>query len=271
MSTRPAASDAPPSVDRCPGSEPEPHGRLMALARVLVDATDHVDGPTLVRAADDGEDLRLGLLPVPDGLDPLDLLLGARTPDEWDTVGVVASGRLVDVDGATTRPDGDDRGRVRLAVLVDRDGAMASIVQPEHGPQRALSSPPDGRFADALRRSLGLETPPPDTEVSGLVPLVWLHRVHSLAADGRPPDADVAAALRPPMPRSWTDLRHQCAQGGWSEIGCEPELAAWMDDGMFSRWCLGSFPDPVELLVDLSELVGTDATGLLAEGLRTWR
>jgi hypothetical protein len=242
---------------------------LTSLARVLVAATDGSGGPTLVRAALDAEDIRLGLLPVPDGLDPLDLLLGARTPDEWDAVGLVASGRVVDVGGPGA--DGDDRGRVRLAVLVQRDGVMASIVLTEHGSEHAVSSPPDGRFADALRRSLGLETPPPDGEVSTLALLVWLHRVHSLAVDGRSPDIDVVRALRPPMPRSWTDLRHQCAQGGWLEIGCDPDVAEWMDDGMFSRWCLGAFPEPFQLLAELSDLVAVDAAGLLTEGFWTWR
>jgi hypothetical protein len=248
---------------------------LARVAEILVAAHDPVGGPTLVRFARDGDDMRLALLPVPDDLDPLDLLLCSTTPQEWEALGLVFSGRLVDLPDS---PGGTARrhpGRWVGAVLVLRDGRSVSVLDDGSGARRISTgvdrSPIEGRFADAIRRSLGLATAPPSFGVGAVVARVWLHRVHAVAVDGRPVDADVVAALRPPMPRSWSDLRLQCADGAWSELWCDPEVADWMDDGMFSRWCLGAFPDPVEVLVDLTELAAPSAAAPLAEAFATWR
>ncbi len=40
----------------------------------------------------------------------------------------------------------------------------------------------------------------------------------------------------------WSFLRHDCAVGRWSVEGIEAGAAAWMDDGMFSRWTMQAFP-----------------------------
>jgi hypothetical protein len=248
---------------------------LARVAEILVAAHDPAGGPTLVRIARVVDDVRLALLPVPDDLDPLDLLLCSQTPQEWEALGLVFSGRLVDLPDA---PGGAARrrpGRTVGAVLVLRDGRSVSVLDDGSDVRRIGAtgdgSPVEGRFADALRRSLGLATAPPSFGVGAVVARVWLHRVHAVAVDGRPVDGDVVAALRPPMPRSWSDLRLQCADGAWSELWCDPDVAEWMDDGMFSRWCLGAFPDPVEVLVDLAELVAPSAAEPLAEAFATWR
>lgn len=72
-------------------------------------------------------------------------------------------------------------------------------------------------------------------------------------------------ALRPAGPSTWSQLREQCAHGSWVELGCPPDLAEWMDDGMFSRWCSANFPEPLEVLVELSELVASETAQHLAD------
>ncbi len=254
---------------------PNSSEELTRVAELLIAAHDASSGATLVRMVHDGDDMKFGLLPVPDDLDPLDLLLCSDTPDEWEVLGMIVNGRIID------RPDdgiGAARRRTgssRVAVLMRRDGSTVTVLDSD-GDQQVLETdadtmPIEGRFADAMRRSLGLTTAPPEVGVRAAIARVWLHRVHTVAVDGRPLDAEVVAALRPPMPRSWSDLRQQCADGGWTELRCDPDLAAWMDDGMFARWCMAAFPDPSEALVDVGELIPPRAAEPLAEALAAWR
>lgn len=278
----------PAAAPKQGAGEPPPrdHDAVLRVARLLVAAHDPSGGPTLVRIARDRSivghtdgsddlDLPIGVLPVPEGLDPFDLLAGAETPTEWDVLGLVFAGRMVDLPrgsgGRARRRPGSTVG----AVLVHRDGSSASVLDDGADVREVVTEPTDlapvGRLADALRRSLGLPTAPPGIGVGALMARVWLHRVHCVAVDGCPPDAEVVVALRPPMPRSWSELRDQCAGGGWVELSCDPELAEWMDDGMFSRWCMGAFPDPIDVLGDLTDLVDPRAARPLSEALAAWR
>lgn len=235
-------------------------------------------GPSLVRLRSAGHDHELALAPAgPRGV--LADLLGTSAPDRWWAVGVVVDGT------ARTLPDGwgpsgpldparagPPEGRVRAAVLCARDGATASVLR-RHGadPVRTSSPPgvpgPVGRVVDALRRTLDLPTPPPDTGTGWVAAQVWLHRVHALALDGGRVDVALVESLRPPVPASWTAVREQRAAGAWVELDVTPELATWMDDGMFSRWCGVSFPEPVEVLAALAELVPASVVDHLAARL----
>jgi hypothetical protein len=49
-----------------------------------------------------------------------------------------------------------------------------------------------------------------------------------------------------------------------------PDVAAWMDDGMFARWLLGSRPDPVDVVVDLVDLLPPPLTRGVVEALQAW-
>lgn len=248
---------------------------LARIAELLLLAHRDADGPTLVRIAPDDDDdgFQLGLLPVPRNLDPLDLVIGTDTPPEWAVLGVVFRGRIIDLaaaeGGAARRRPGGAAG----CVLMRRDGSSVSVLR--HGDEVTTiesdaDSPMVGRYADALRRSLGLPTDPPEGGVGALAALVWLHRIHELALDGRMPDVEVVQALRPPLPRSWDDLRLQVAAGGWSELRCDPEVAAWMDEGIFSRACFAAFPEPEELVAELCELLPSDAGEVLVSGIQGW-
>jgi hypothetical protein len=46
---------------------------------------------------------------------------------------------------------------------------------------------------------------------------------------------------------SWPVLRASCAAGEWPVDDITPAVAAWLDDGAFSRWVVGGFP-PIEQL-----------------------
>ena len=122
-------------------------------------------------------------------------------------------------------------------------------------------------MADALRRTIGVPTAPPSTPVTLAVVHVWLHRVLTFALRGDAVDRALVESLRPSAPAHWSSLREQCVAGGWSELDCSPELAAWMDDGMFSRWCVASFAEPLDVLVELSELVAPAVAEQLARAL----
>lgn len=217
-----------------------------------------------------GPEVELALAPIPTA-DLVGRLLGHVTPAGWEAVGVVTSGatRELTADGTPTGPRGP---AARVAVLCHRDGSVASVLRREGAaPVHDLSPPgrpgPLGRIVDALRRSLDLPTPPPEVAVDLVVVQVWLHRVLTLALRGDPLDRHVVDSLRPAGPATWSLLREQCAAGGWSELACPPDVAGWMDDGMFSRWCLAGFPEPVEVLLELWELVPADAAEHLARAV----
>lgn len=139
-----------------------------------------------------------------------------------------------------------------------------------------------GRLPDLCRRVLGLATAPPEHGTGALWTSVWLDHLveRALGADAGSLDwvdlvachpvvdvlADLegAAALEPsPLDEiadeltglghvladawDWAALRRACAEGTGPVFGLPPEIAAWMDDGIFSRSVLDSFPPRTEL------------------------
>ena len=77
------------------------------------------------------------------------------------------------------------------------------------------------------------------------------------AADGRAPDAPelAFASCRRSLQLPWPVVRRRCAEGNVTIAGIDALDAAWMDDGMFSRFALDSYvPTPV-VLDDLRELL----------------
>ncbi len=81
---------------------------------------------------------------------------------------------------------------------------------------------------------------------------------------------------------SWGSLRRACAQGigpvpgvdagvdAGVEVGVDAGLAAWMDDGIFSRWATGSFPHLAELFGAVADLVPPGTAAAVAEVLAAW-
>jgi hypothetical protein len=247
--------------------------RLRSLTEILEAA--HHRSPdqraSLVRVRDlHSDSFELALRAVDDG-DVFGRLLGEVVPDDWDAAGLVVHGtaRSLGDPDRDLRP-GDRLGRVCTAVVCDRLGTVASTLRIGDGEPRSMVHGPDdpaggvGRMLDALRRSVGVATPPPVADSAGLALALWLHRVLEAASAGRPTDPGHIDRLRPRLPADWAQLRSECAAGGWVELDIAPDLAAWMDDGMFSRSCFAAFPDPLEVLVELSELLAPESWRHLA-------
>ena len=132
-------------------------------------------------------------------------------------------------------------------------------------------------MADCLRRAIGLPTPPPPCGPVAWWAVDWLDA--TLEAVCRDPArpwtwARVSGCTRARVrsrptargPRSsswpgqgagldWSSIRRHVGAEGGARCPIGPELAAWMDDGMFARWLLGSRPDPVDVVVDLVDLL----------------
>lgn len=214
-----------------------------------------------------------GCLPRPDEVDVLtDLgpMLGWVAPPGCVAIAVVADGAVLP-DSVAGR---SGSGRVRVTCLLDRWGRTAGRINVDDRPAR-LAVPSGGRLLDSMRRAFDLPTPPPTAPASALVERIWLGavadatkraavalgweqvcRLHPavavLAQHGLEVTNDlVAEASRlAPGAWSWEWLRQQTAERRWGAGLLAPELADWMDEGMFSRWVLDETRSAAELLAE---------------------
>jgi len=212
----------------------------------------------------------------------------------WLAFGVVCEGRAHPTDARCRPlhpPPPGSPERVRFGVLVDRNGTAVTGLRRATGHFDPLPDGPAlGRVPDACRRVLGLPTAAPVTPIDQLFTMWWLDRL--LEASLRSPGSlswSEAAALHPGnAPAShlgrrgttvdealdasraaaadvtWDRLRQLVAGEPASGRLVSPDLAAWMDTGMFSRELLSNLPDRATLLVDLEPTVAP----AVAEGLR---
>ena len=240
-------------------------------------AEDASPAAWLLRVCAVPDEVELGWLALPDGHHPVEELIGFRAPDDWCAIGTAATGtaRHLDAPAATVR--------VRTVHLVGRDGGWASRWAPldlgadAGGADAGVADEPGrpvGRIDDACRRALGLPTPPPPGGTGLLWALRWLddviddattrcrrrrtvgwadvaalHPAVAALCDGGPADG-------PPTPRAlgqmarqleewrdWAFLRQACAAGTHAEPEVPAAVAAWLDEGAFARWVLGSYPE----------------------------
>jgi hypothetical protein len=216
---------------------------------------------------------------------PFHHLLGFTAPDDWTVLGVTCCGWAGSTDADVPPSMQEGRRRVRQTFLVGRSGATASVVRFRDGgePQR-LHDPAEGRMVDALRRAFALPTQPPETETCILFIAWWLANVVSagrtapkrltwkrvcdqhpavrlLRAAGQPAITGdpVAAGRTLADVFDWTRLRELLVETSVPG-SIDPGLAAWMDEGMLSRYLLAELPTIGTLLV---EALGhaTPATG----------
>jgi hypothetical protein len=161
-------------------------------------------------------------------------------------------------------------GGLRIACVVSRRAVTGWRMQlPDGSFYDAV--PEEGFMLDMLRRSLGLPTPPPpispapldlmawfaSIQIAGLIsgdPLSWdaALRLHNAVCDRPVADVEEAEALvRAPTPiEDWESLRLFVASGFDADGTPSPELAAWMDAGMFGRWMLRELPSIEDMLAD---------------------
>jgi hypothetical protein len=261
-----------------------------------------VIGP-LPRLGADPLDLAVRAL---DGHHPVEALVGFVAPDDWSAVGVVApaTAHHLDTAAGVTAPF-DNGDRIVTAHLIARDGASASVGRRSDGSVWSTSAPsgvdqPSGRLDDVLRRALGLPTQPPPADSAELWARLWLDRV--LAEVGGRPDRSWSwaslAVLHPAaqlvvddlrgrvaevvraMPRlaemlsrrrTWGDLRRDHLSGDWTTPSIQPDVARWMDDGIFSRWLLDGVPSCGETLVALRDLLPRRLVRRIEASLTGWQ
>lgn len=280
---------------------------LDALADVLLAvAVDSPPGalPLLVRVEDDPatpDGFLLGVKQLDEG--PVaGALLGFVAPDPWLALGVAARGWALppdsfgEADPATlslpapisARPD---RLAIHMVTLVARDGREASRIRYGDGRLLTPESPCEGVVGECLRRALNLPTAPPPASLDELYARLWLTTVEQAAfASTRPLSWGQVAALHPAMALagggraardslteaagllgrtlSWADLRWEVITHPSVADGLASADAAWMDEGMFSRWMLARYQPLPALLAHLDSLLAPTTTRRIRRTLR---
>lgn len=247
-----------------------PGGHESALARKLLCAAGDAaagEGRPVWMMVQEMDGRTAGLVVLPDRFDPL----GWSAPPGCSALAMVGTGRVRSLDESVEMPAGlasGCAGGARMACVLTRSGSVGwHMVLPdgssfEHAPE-------DGLVMDTMRRALGLPTPPPLTPVTVLADYTWLvalldtpvprrRLTWSEVLDVHPavlvidPAMDVEAKEacidRVASDASWETLRRVVAGGGGDGCFPPPGLAAWMDEGMFSRWVLGALEPPEVLL-----------------------
>ncbi len=256
----------------------------------------------------DGPDGMTAALRPLGGADPVQQLVGFTPSSDWLAAGVAASGQWYPItepdEAAFAVPGHEPRespegGNVAIVHLATRDGALLSVLSRDEGPEGGWRSPDHyyGRVDDVCRRVMGMPTVAPERDTRKLWAVVWCDIVASLVLDGGTPTWPQLALAHPAIGQlgitdpvaqtwavdnlirlgndlgrmhTWDDLLTMCAHNQWPMTGVEPDAAAWMDAGMFSRWCLEPYPELVEILDDVSVLLPDDTAFRLARAIEAW-
>jgi hypothetical protein len=183
---------------------------------------------------------------------------------------------------------------------VERDGASASTIRLQGDAPTVLDgSQPEGRINDVCRRALGLGTQPPRHSTVELWAVVWLDAIlrwfgddptrvlwsdvatlHPAAATLVSDDDRWAQEAAANLVRlgelmadiqSWDMLRNSCAAGEWFTEEVPNDVAAWLDDGAFSRWVLGGYPSLQQLAPVVLDLLPPSLRRRVKAALREWK
>lgn len=240
-----------------------------------VDTNQQYSGLVYLSEMRADEEFDIGVKDIGD-LHPLTELMGFEAPPDWWALGTVGTAWMASYAGdadferglVSKRPSQmPTRQRVVTSLLVARDGAVASCVR--HGDGSEFTEPPTvGAVPDALKRCLGLPTPPPEAPPADFFIVLWLHFVDFASQEARanlqkmtwvraarcfPSLAEAAgrdlhdvaafadAAMRAVSEIDWSALRRWGTHGSLGSI-VSPDLARWMDDGMFSRHVMAELP-----------------------------
>ena len=239
--------------------------RLEALLDALVQTpTNGAFVFGITNLDDDG--IEVSVLPC---VDPVETLMGFEAPAAWNAVGVIAAARGVG-------DAGDASDALVVGFTIDRDGNQCSELRDSSRCRSATE--PRGRIVDVCRRSLGLRTAAPESTTTGLWNAIWLDRVLVSILDddlgASRPSWLAIVAMHPAATRTtteavelafdarrrgaelgWPIARRRCAEGLLEIADLDPADAAWMDDGMFSRFARDGYVGHQPLLDDLAELL----------------
>jgi len=201
---------------------------------------------------------------------PEDAIVGFTLPADYGAIGVFAPSVVA------TPPERLHRHGA-LALAVTRSGQSVSLLAT---PDDILDTrEPQGWLLDACERAVGMATDPAMVPSLAFPIALWLDRlmIEVLRAPAIDPVTWDDAVELCPVPRrwqssdpvelgttlgstsrSWAAMRASAANGNPSPAAISAAQAAWMDDAMFARWCMGSFPDLANLRSDV-EFLAPDA------------
>lgn len=288
----------PPVPSRPPSRRPTLRELVDQLERVL-EPMGWDQPPVAVGIGLDGE-IEFALATA-DLADPIGSLVGIDAKRTWIAYGVVASGRVHDLEEEGGRCYGRRRPveqRARMGHFVDRSGAVTAYFRLQDGPDRVSDAPSVGRVDDICRRALGLATPAPASPVELLWACHWLERVLVAASEHATEvatwprvaahHAAVARSTGPDRPTSgsvddlvlagrwfaeqtpWEALRDQTARGERHVEAVSAAQARWMDAGMFSRWLLMDLTPLAYLREAVAEALPADVAAAVDEALDGW-
>lgn len=268
-----------------------PPSDLSDLARWLVmkgfgDAVAQLGHPIWIQLFDQDAD-QSALALSPEDFDPL----GYVAPPECRAIGMVATGRLRCLDEAAEPPAhlaSARSGGARMACVVGRDGRTGwHMVLPDGS--ELTDVPEEGCTLDILRRCLELPTPPPPAGTGRLAVSSWLGAIRRAARPGQllswgqvldlhPVFVEADGPLGVPIREAVTeaisnafdwDLVRQAAIASPDGLGLvQPELARWMDDGMFARWVLDGLRPIDDLIASVRPFLRPSAARRLAHVAR---
>lgn len=230
---------------------------------------------------------------------PAVALAGWRAPRHWTVFGVCTEGRAWDLD----RRDPSAPVRVKVTHVVDVAGQGCTLLSDEEDPTLVIEHPGGlgGRVDDTCRRVLDVPTPPPTSDSRALFALQWLDRLDADLDAGLlgTPTWDELARRHPvfdPIYRgnagaeleawavehlaragdllaerwSWAALREAAAAGRVDVGGIDRQLAAWLDEGAFSREVLGDLPVVATRFAEVRSRLEPGRARQIGHRLRRW-
>jgi hypothetical protein len=253
--------------------------------------------------APDGEENRFALA----FSDADDGLMGWAAGPDCQAVGMIGSGRLRPLPGADAVVAVDAVRMVCLVTragevfwrMARADGSEPEPeTETETGTATAMTDlpPSEGRLLDCLRRCFGLPTPPAPVSPARLQIIVWLVAALEQAEGARRPLSWSEVCRLHPLARllaaeldrpasevaditdavtriggsaySWEDIRLQASRReSFLDDIIHPDLAGWMDDGMFARWVLSDLPSADELFAVLRPRLTPSAARRMAHAV----
>lgn len=183
---------------------------------------------------------------------PADALTGFVAPAETNAVGLATIGFEHDLDRPNRRPT-----PVRLTVVADRRGEIASVIERPTGDAQVLHEAPSGWVADLLLRTMGLPTPAPVDRLARWVEVAWLDLI-AVASLGRPGELRSWSAIAhlhplhpdgPTLPPALLGVEAEAIEleSSWASLR-RAMKDDWFDDGSFSRWVQRNQP-PAEAIL----------------------
>lgn len=212
---------------------------------------------------------------------PEHALIGFDLPAEFDSIAVIAPAVI-----AVGREPCHREGA--LALVMTRDGDDATRIIYNDGTTRRATHP-QGWILDACLRSVGLATHPAQASPVELGLALWMDRLMSALLRSPVLTWTEAVALCPVPTRwrsndpaqlgatlatttpTWRAMRRCSSAGEPAPFHVARAWAAWMDDGMYARWCLGTLPDVEVLRADVEFLASPVVAERVAQAVASAR